>query len=74
MFDLPINATALGYYVNDIETMRTEPAAFQNYIRNVKAVAPKHLPIMDWETGSVAGWLAGWGRSATTLGLNWAGA
>ena len=32
-FDLPTNATALGYYVNDPASLAKEPAAFSNYIR-----------------------------------------
>ena len=31
-FDLPINATALGYYVNDPKALAQEPAAFGAYI------------------------------------------
>ena len=36
-FDLPINATAMGYYVNDPVSLQTEPAAFVNYIKDVKS-------------------------------------
>lgn len=51
-FDLPINATALGYYVSDPAALAAEPAAYTAYIRAVKAVAPPSLPVIDWETGS----------------------
>jgi hypothetical protein len=51
-FDLPINATALGYYVNDPNALAAEPAGYTKYIQAVKAVAPKHLPVIDWETGA----------------------
>jgi len=51
-YDLPINATALGYYVMDGASLQAEPAAFTQYIQDVKAVAPKDLPIIDWETGA----------------------
>lgn len=50
-YDLPINATALGYYVNDAPSLAKEPAAFEDYITGVKAVAPPSLPIIVWETG-----------------------
>ena len=32
-FDLPINATALGYYVNDAAALAKEPAGFRDYIK-----------------------------------------
>jgi hypothetical protein len=51
-FDLPINATALGYYVNDEPSLAKEPGAFQAYVRSVKAVAPPALPLIMWETGA----------------------
>jgi hypothetical protein len=51
-FDLPINATALGYYVNDPTALAAEPVAYTAYIKSVKAVAPPSLPIIDWETGA----------------------
>jgi len=51
-FDLPINATALGYYVNDAPSLAAEPASFQAYVRSVKAVAPPALPVIIWETGA----------------------
>jgi len=51
-YDLPINATALGYYVNDPATLAQEPAKYTKYIQDIKAVAPKTLPIIDWETGA----------------------
>lgn len=51
-YDLPINATALGYYVNTHEDLANEPAAFKQYIEQVKSVAPSDLPIIDWETGA----------------------
>lgn len=51
-FALPINATALGYYVNDAATLAREPVEFQAYIRDVRAVAPPALPLIIWETGA----------------------
>ena len=33
-FDLPINATAMGYYVNDPTALAKEPAAFRAYIES----------------------------------------
>ena len=51
-YDLPINATALGYYVNDVASLAKEPASFQAYVRNVRAVAPPALPLIVWETGA----------------------
>ena len=51
-FDLPINATALGYYVNDKAALAQEPASFQTYIQTVKQFAPSDKPLMDWETGA----------------------
>lgn len=51
-FDLPINATALGYYVNDAPSLTKEPGAFRAYVRSVKAVAPPALPLIMWETGA----------------------
>jgi hypothetical protein len=51
-FDLPINATAMGYYVNDPASLETEPTAFTNYIQDVKSVAPPGLPLIVWETGA----------------------
>ena len=51
-FDLPINATAMGYYVNDPVSLQTEPGAFVNYIKDVKRVAPSALPLIVWETGA----------------------
>ncbi len=51
-FDLPINATAMGYYVNDPLSLKTEPSAFAAYIRDVKSVAPSALPLIVWETGA----------------------
>lgn len=50
-FDLPINATALGYYINDPQDLAQEPGKFSNYISSVKKVAPPELPIIVWETG-----------------------
>jgi hypothetical protein len=51
-FDLPINATAMGYYVNDPASLETQPTAFSNYIQDVKSVAPPGLPLIVWETGA----------------------
>jgi len=51
-FDLPINATALGYYVNDAPSLAQEPGAFHTYVLSVKAVAPPALPVIIWETGA----------------------
>lgn len=45
-------ATALGYYVNDPTALAAEPAAYTQYVESIKAVAPKQLPIIDWETGA----------------------
>ena len=36
----------------DGASLQAEPAAFAQYIQDVKAVAPKDLPIIDWETGA----------------------
>ena len=38
-FDLPINATALGYYVNDPTALAAEPAKFAAY-----EPSPSHIP------------------------------
>ena len=51
-FDLPINATALGYYVTDPASLEKEPAAFTAYVKSVKSVAPTALPLIVWETGA----------------------
>lgn len=42
----------MGYYVNDPVSLQTEPAAFVNYIKDVKSVAPSLLPLIVWETGA----------------------
>ena len=52
IYDLPINATALGYYVMTPEALAKEPAQFNAYVDEVRAVAPPHLPLIDWETGA----------------------
>ena len=51
-FDLPVNATALGYYVNDPASLATQPAGFRKYIQEFKTVAPADLPLIVWETGA----------------------
>eukprot|EP00040_Diaphanoeca_grandis_P031538 m.188697 g.188697 ORF g.188697 m.188697 type:complete len:458 (+) comp32354_c0_seq2:21-1394(+) len=82
-FDLPINATALGYYVNDVASLALEPAAFETYVNSVKAVAPPNLPIIDWETGAStyklnveqqvqwAKYMVATAKSTGLLGYNW---
>lgn len=51
-FDLPINITALGYYVNDPAALAGEPAGLRSYINVTRSVAPPNLPILIWETGA----------------------
>ena len=38
--------------MNDPTALAAEPAAYTQYVRSIKAVAPKQLPIIDWETGA----------------------
>lgn len=83
MPDLPINVTAMGYYVNDPATLAGEPAGLNEYIANVKKVAPPDLPILVWETGSSTlnmteeeqrSWatiMMGAVKGAGLLGFNW---
>ena len=82
-YDLPINVTALGYYVNDKSQLQQEPKLFNEYVDDVKSLAPSHLPILVWETGSSTFQLSEddqveWAKLVNTaahdfglLGFNW---
>lgn len=51
-YDLPINVTAMGYYVNTPSQLALEPAGINSYINLTKYYAPAELPVLMWETGA----------------------